>query len=171
MYVHVYIIQITYIDVYTCTYTVTSERCTYMFMPLNVHTMYVPCTDTYIQFQKCINMYIHVVIENDEMIGEREIDVLLLPEMSRAERARRAKKNEQFPLSCPQAAPPRRGGAIGRSSSVATLEGKSLCITGFSLYPASRVSGRGPAGLGKPKLLLMFIHFKKRIYHVRPRTY
>jgi hypothetical protein len=48
----------------------------------------------------------------------------------------------------------RRGGAIGRSSIVATLEGKSLCITPFGLYPASRISGRGPAGLGKPKLLL-----------------
>ena len=88
------------------------------------------------------------------MTGEREIDVLLLPEMSRAERAGRAKKNEQFPLSCPQAARPQRGGAIGRSSIVATLEGKSLCITPFGLYPAGRVSGRGPAGLGKPKLLL-----------------
>jgi hypothetical protein len=95
-----------------------------------------------------------MIIENVEMIGEREIDVLPLPEMSRAEQAERAKTNEQFPLSCPQAAPQRRGGAIGRSSIVATLEGKSLCITGFSLYPASRVSGRGPAGLGKPKLLL-----------------
>ena len=88
------------------------------------------------------------------MTGEREIDVLLLPEMSRAERAGRAKKNEQFPLSCPQAARPQRGGAIGRSSIVAPLEGKSLCITPFGLYPAGRVSGRGPAGLGKPKLLL-----------------
>ncbi len=82
------------------------------------------------------------------MIGEREImiDVLLLPEMSRAEQAGRAKKNEQFPLSCPQAEQPRRGGAIRRSSIVATLEGKSLCIT---LYPASRVSGHGPEALGK----------------------
>ncbi len=98
------------------------------------------------------------LVEKVEMIGEREIDFLLLPEMSRAERARRAKNNEQFPLSCPQpeAAPPRRGGArmIGRSSIMATLEGKSHCITPFGLYPASRVSGRGPAGLGKTKLLL-----------------
>ena len=31
---------------------------------------------------------------------------------------------------------------------------KSLCITPFGLYPAGHVSGRGPAGLGKPKLLL-----------------
>jgi hypothetical protein len=55
------------------------------------------------------------------MIGEREImiDVLLLPEMSRAERAGASEKNEQFPMYCgyycPQAAPPRRGVAIGRS--------------------------------------------------------
>ncbi len=94
------------------------------------------------------------------MIGERKImiDVLLLPEMSRAERAGQAKKNEQFPLSCPQAAPPRRGGAIGQSSIVATLEGeKSLylkCNTPFCLYPASRVSGHGPAVLGNSQLLL-----------------
>ncbi len=77
--------------------------------------------------------------------------------MSRAERAGRAKKNEQFPLSCPQAAPPRRGSAIGRSSIVATLEGKSHCITPLGLYPAScGVSGHGPAGrgLGNSKLLL-----------------
>ncbi len=38
------------------------------------------------------------------MIGKREIDVLLLPEMSGVERARRAKKSKRFPLSCPQAA-------------------------------------------------------------------
>ncbi len=37
---------------------------------------------------------------------------------------------------------------------MATLEGKSQCTTPFGLYPASRVSGRGPAGLGKSKLLL-----------------
>jgi hypothetical protein len=58
------------------------------------------------------------LVEKVEMIGEREIDVLLLPEMSRAERARRAQNNEQFQLSCPQVAPPRRGDAIGRSSIV-----------------------------------------------------
>jgi hypothetical protein len=65
----------------------------------------------------------------------------------RAYKGAAGEKNEQFPLSCPQAAPPRRGGAIGQSSIVATLEGKSLCLTPFSLYLASRVSGRGPAGL------------------------
>jgi hypothetical protein len=39
---------------------------------------------------------------------------------------------------------------------VATVEGKSHCITPFKfgLYPASRVSGYGPAGLGNSKLLL-----------------
>jgi hypothetical protein len=91
------------------------------------------------------------------MIGEREImiDVFLLPEMSRAEQAGRARKNEQFPLSCPQAAPPRRGGAIGRSSIVATLEEKSLCITPSCLYPASRVSGHDPVSLGNSKQLLL----------------
>jgi hypothetical protein len=37
---------------------------------------------------------------------------------------------------------------------VATLEGENLCLTPFGLYLASGVSGRGPAGLGKSKLLL-----------------
>ncbi len=100
-----------------------------------------------------------------EMIGEREIDVLVLPEMSRAERAGRAKKNEQFPLSCPQAARQRhwakqRCGYIGR---------KSLCITPFGLYPASSVSGRGPAGLGKPKLL-MYISGICQVYTVMMKS-
>ena len=42
--------------------TYTSERCTYMFIPFIVHTMYVQCTDVFILFQYCINlnMYIHV---------------------------------------------------------------------------------------------------------------
>jgi hypothetical protein len=101
------------------------------------------------------------------------IDVLLLPEMSRAERAGRAKKNEQFPLSCPgpgpQAAPPRRGGAIGRSSIVATLEGKSHFITPLDLYPASRAgvseSGHGPAGLGNSKLLLFASNLTRKAEH------
>ncbi len=63
--------------------------------------------------------------------------------MSRVERSGRAKK--------------RQNGAIGRRSTVAAaaLEKKRLCLTGFSLYPASSVPGlwRGPVG-GKPKLLL-----------------
>jgi hypothetical protein len=69
------------------------------------------------------------------MIGECEImiDVLLLPEMSRAERAGQAKKNEHFPLSCPQAALPLLGCTIGRSSIVATLEGESLVYCKFPL--------------------------------------
>ncbi len=85
---------------------------------------------------------------------EMDIHGHTMPEMSRAERAGRAKKNEQFPLSCRRAAPPRRGSAIGRSSIVTTLERKSHCITPFGLYPASRVSGHDQAGLGKSKLLL-----------------
>ncbi len=36
------------------------------------------------------------LVEKVEMIGELEIDVLLLPEMSRAERAGRAKKTNNF---------------------------------------------------------------------------
>jgi hypothetical protein len=83
------------------------------------------------------------------MIGEHEIDVLLLPEMSRAERAGRAKKTNNSHCHALR----RRGSAIGRSSTgiVAALpvEGKSLCITPFGLYPASRVSGRGPAARGR----------------------
>ena len=51
-------IQNAYIYVYTCTYT--SEQCTYMFIPLIVHTMYELCTDAFMFFQNCINMYIHV---------------------------------------------------------------------------------------------------------------
>ncbi len=37
---------------------------------------------------------------------------------------------------------------------MAILEGKSHCITPFCLYPAGRISGHGPAGLGNlnPKL-------------------
>ncbi len=89
--------------------------------------------------------------ENIEMIGEREImiDVLLLPEMSRAERAGRAKKNEQFPLSCPQAALPRRGSAIGRHSIVATLEGNSLVYCTFQLISCQPRLGTLPSGLGE----------------------
>ncbi len=34
------------------------------------------------------------------------------------------------------------------------FEGKSHCITPLGLYPASRVSGHGLAGLGNSKLLL-----------------
>ena len=50
--VHVYMIQNLYIIVWTCTYM--SERCTYMFIPRNVHTMYVPCTYMYIHFKICL---------------------------------------------------------------------------------------------------------------------
>jgi hypothetical protein len=51
---------------------------------------------------------------------------------------------------------PGGGGVIRRSSIVATLEGKSLCITPFGLYPAS-LSGCGPAGLRKPKLFFLLV--------------
>ncbi len=47
LYLHVYMIQNAYIIVKTCTYM--SEQCTYMFIPWNVHTMYIPCTYVYIQ--------------------------------------------------------------------------------------------------------------------------
>jgi hypothetical protein len=43
-------------------------------------------------------------------------------EQSSASRA--SEKNEQFPLSCPQAAPPRRGGAIGRGEAASWLHWK-----------------------------------------------
>jgi hypothetical protein len=97
--------------------------------------------------------------ENIEMIGEREImiDILLLPEMSRAERARQAKKmnNSHFPAlrlrSRCKAAP------LGEAASWLHWKGKVSFIACFLLYPASRVPGRGPAGLGKPKLLLYSI--------------
>ncbi len=74
---------------------------------------------------------------------------VMLPEMSRAdsERAGRAKKNEQFPLSCPQVAPPRRGGAIGRSIIVATLQGKNLVYCAFQLISCQQCLGTRPGGL------------------------
>ncbi len=88
--------------------------------------------------------------ENTEMIGERReimtrpgIDVLRLGnEQSWASRA--SEKNEQFPLSCPQAAPQQLGGAIGRISIVAAafkLEGKSppshsgCLVSGYCAFP------------------------------------
>jgi hypothetical protein len=96
--------------------------------------------------------------ENIEVIGEREImiDVLLLPEMSRAERAGRAKKMNNS--HCPALRRRRRGEAApwGEAASWLHWKGKVLSIVCFLLYPASCVSksGHGPAGLGKPKLLL-----------------
>jgi hypothetical protein len=35
------------------------EQCTDMFVPANVYTMYIPCTYTFIVFQKCMNMSVH----------------------------------------------------------------------------------------------------------------
>ncbi len=85
-----------------------------------------------------------LIIENVEMIGEREIDVLLLPEMSRAERAERAKKNEQFPLSCPQAR--RRGEAAPSGEAASWLHWKGkVCVLRKSAYirpAASRDAAR-----------------------------
>jgi hypothetical protein len=92
-----------------------------------------------------------------QMIGEREImiDVLLLPEMRRAERAGRAKKMNNS--HCPALRRRRRGEAApsGEAASWLHWKGKVWFNSRFRLYPASSVSGRGPAGLGKPKLLLM----------------
>jgi hypothetical protein len=93
-----------------------------------------------------------------EMIGEREImiNVLLLPEMSRAERAGRAKKTNNS--HCPALKRRCRGEAApsGEAASWLHWKGKVRFIARFRSYPASRVSGRGPAGLGKPKLLLYY---------------
>ncbi len=57
-----------------------------------------------------------------EMIGARKIDVLVLPDMSRAELARRVKKTDNS--HCPVLR--LLGASIRRSSTVATLEGKIL---------------------------------------------
>jgi hypothetical protein len=58
-----------------------------------------------------------------------------------------------IPLSCPQAAPPRRGGAIrvGRSSIVAALEGKSQVYCAFPLISCQPRLGTvtRPGGLGE----------------------
>jgi hypothetical protein len=90
------------------------------------------------------------------LIGEREImiNVLLLPEMSRAELAWQAKKMNNS--HCPALKQRNRCEAAPSGEAVSWLhwKGKVWPIAHFRLYPASRVSGRGPAGLGKPKLLL-----------------
>ncbi len=83
-----------------------------------------------------------------EMIGEREImiDVLLLPEMSRAERAGRAKKLNNS--HCPALRRRRRGEAApsGRCSFVATLYCKGkvsvLRLSAYILPAASRDTAR-----------------------------
>ncbi len=101
------------------------------------------------------------------MIGERrrEIDVTVLQfyqifklaELSDAA-GLGERKNVQFPVSCPQAAPPRRGSAIGRMAKLHRgYMGSEKSVyyrrrpAPFGLYLASRVSGRGPAGLGKSR--------------------
>jgi hypothetical protein len=58
------------------------------------------------------------------------------------------KTSNKYQLSSPQAAPPRRGGAIGRSSIVSTLEGKRLVY--YCAFPLISCPGRrrpGPGGL------------------------
>jgi hypothetical protein len=96
------------------------------------------------------------------MIGEREtmIDVLLLPEMSRAERTGRAKNmnNSHRPALRRR----RRGEAApsGEAASWLHWKGKVWSIARFLSYPASSISGRSPAGLGKPKLLLWHCSFE-----------
>jgi hypothetical protein len=108
------------------------------------------------------------------MVGEREImiNVLLLPEMSRAERAGREKKTNNS--HCPALRRRRRGEAApsGEAASCLHWKGKVRFIARYRLYPASRVSGRGPAGfkLGKPKLLLYSI-VQGGTYRVVPSTY
>jgi hypothetical protein len=74
--------------------------------------------------------------------------------MSRAERAGRAKKMNNS--HCPALRRRRRGEAApsGEAASWLHWKGKVWFIARFRLYPASSVPGRGPAGLGKPKLLL-----------------
>jgi hypothetical protein len=77
------------------------------------------------------------------------------PEMSRAEQAGRAKKTNNS--HCRALRPRRTRGEAAPSGEAASWlhwMGKVWFVAGFLLYPASRVSGRGPAGLGKPKLLL-----------------
>ncbi len=76
--------------------------------------------------------------------------------MSRAERAGRAKKMNNS--HCPALRRRRRCEAAPSGEAASWLHWKgrvwSIASARFSLYPASRVSGRGPAGLGKPKPLL-----------------
>ncbi len=82
------------------------------------------------------------------MNGEHEIDVLLLPEMSSAERAGRAENNNKS--HCPALRQRRRCEAapLGEAASWLHWKGKVRCILPFCLYPASRVSGSSPAQAG-----------------------
>jgi hypothetical protein len=68
--------------------------------------------------------------------------------------SRPSAKNEQFPLSCPRAAPPWQSGAIGRSSIVTTLEGKSLVYCVFPLISCQPHLGTRPGGgLGETQIV------------------
>ncbi len=85
------------------------------------------------------------------MIGDCEImiDVLLLvllPEMSRAERAGRAKKTNNSHRPALRRRCRGGGGAIGRSSIV---EGKSLVYCTFLLISCQPRLGTRPGGLGE----------------------
>ncbi len=66
-------------------------------------------------------------------------------------RAPRAKKTNNS--HCPALRRRRRGeeAPSGEATSWLHWKGKVRFIARYRLYPASRVSGRGPAGLGKPK--------------------
>jgi hypothetical protein len=63
--------------------------------------------------------------------------------------SRASEKKEQFPLSCPQAAAPRRGSTIGRSCIVATLEGKSLVCCVFPIISCQPRLRTLPGWLGE----------------------
>ncbi len=93
-------------------------------------------------------------VEKVEMIGEREIDVLLLPFYQKW--AELSEPGEQRKWTIPIVLPSGDTAAARRRNRAKQHSGyigrESLCITPFGLYPASRISGRGPAGLGKPKL-------------------
>ncbi len=75
--------------------------------------------------------------ENIEMIGEREIMIDVF--WSRA-----SEKKERFPLSCPQAAPQRRGSAIRRSCIVAALEVSAYILPATS-WDAARLAWGNPS--------------------------
>jgi hypothetical protein len=84
------------------------------------------------------------LVEKVEMIGEREIDVLLLPEMSRAERAGRAKKTNDS--HCPALRRRRRGEAAPSGEAASWLHWKGkvtvLRLSAYILPAASRDTAR-----------------------------
>jgi hypothetical protein len=87
----------------------------------------------------------------------KHVHTCLNQEMSRAERAGRAKKMNNSHSHCPALRLRRRREAAAPSCEAASWlhwKGKVWSIVCFSLYSASRVSGRSLEGLGKHKLLL-----------------